>query len=734
MPAVAVRKTPLLAIVLASYLMIVLDISITITAIPRIRSELSFSAANLSWVQTAYTLAFGGLLLLGARAGDILGRRRMFVTGIALFTVASLLVGAAQSSGWLIAARALQGVGAAILAPSTLSMLQTSFEEGSERTRAVAYYGAVAGIGASLGLVLGGVVTDAISWRVGFFVNVPIGIAMALAAPRLLPETERRPGQLDIAGAIGSTLGMTALVYGLVRAAEDGWGDAVTLVALAVGVVLLTGLVIHERRASQPIMPLRLFASAERSAAYAGRILFLGAMMGFWFFITQYLQAVKGYSPLEAGLGFLPMTAVNFAVALAVPKLTRRYGNGLLLAGGLAVTMLGMLWLSRLSGDTGYLTGVALPMILIGGGQGATLSPLTAAAIAGVAPEDAGAASGLVNVAHQLGGSLGLGILVTVFAAADAGGLGADALLAHRVSTSLTVGTGMLGLALVLVVALIVRPRTRRHRGAPTRTTSCSVVMTARERRQHAVEEQHARDRRGEPQQRPRDLRAPVADACQRATDEDDGEQLVERREHVDGADGLRLPRLRPDRQADRPRDRPDEREAAVADGARDEQPPAQRTGVDPGRPHRLQHGRDREAHAEQPVLLEVHGDHDGMDEARGEHEHRRQQGELLRRRRRGRALPASRGEVAVGVLPAAGEAGEAGEAGAHPSRRPRLLDRAQPRANADEVGGGGVLAEAVEAEDQRQRHPEAAVATRGLPLRVRPAQLVGGQRDRDDV
>jgi predicted MFS family arabinose efflux permease len=215
--------------------------------------------------------------------------------------------------------------------------------------------------------------------------------------------------------------------------------------------VLLALFVVNERRAAQPIMPLRLFASAERAGAYAARILFLGAMLGFWFFITQYLQTVHGYSPLQAGLAFLPMTVVNFAVAVAVPRLTRRYGNGLLLAGGLTVTLLGMAWLSRLSAGTDYLTGVALPMILIGAGQGASLSPLTAAGIAGVAPEDAGAASGLVNVAHQLGGSLGLGILVTVFAAAGGG-------LAHRVAAALTVGAAMLALALVVTVALIVRP------------------------------------------------------------------------------------------------------------------------------------------------------------------------------------------------------------------------------------------------------------------------------------
>jgi len=307
--------------------------------------------------------------------------------------------------------------------------------------------------------VLGGVLTDWISWRVGFFINVPIGIAMMLAAPRYLPETERHSGRFDLAGALSSILGMTALVYGIVRSADAGWSDPLTVAALTTGVLLLALFVFNERRARQPIMPLRLFASRERTGAYAGRVLFLGAMMGFWFFTTQFLQGVSGYSPLQAGTAFLPMTVVNFAVAVAVPRLTHRVGNARLLAGGLTVTLIGMAWLSRLSADSPYLTAIALPMVLIGIGQGAALSPLTAAGIAGVAREDAGAASGLVNVAHQIGGSLGLGILVTVFAATRSGTLNAHELLAHRVATSLTAGTAMLALALALVVALIVRPR-----------------------------------------------------------------------------------------------------------------------------------------------------------------------------------------------------------------------------------------------------------------------------------
>jgi EmrB/QacA subfamily drug resistance transporter len=459
-PATASHPTAVLTIILVSYLMMVLDISIVITALPKIHDGLGFSATGLSWVQNAYTLAFGGLLLLGARAGDILGRRRMFVVGIALFTAASLAIGLSQSPAWLIGARALQGVGAAVLAPSTLALLSTNFAEGPQRTRVVAYYGAVAGVGASIGLVLGGVLADLLSWRVGFFINLPIGIALMLATRHYLAETDRRAGELDLAGALSSTFGMTMLVYGIVRSAVAGWSDPVTMAAVTAGILLLALFVLNERRAKQLIMPLRLLASRERAGAYAARLLFLGAMMGFWFFTTQFLQMVSGFSPLQAGVAYLPMTLANFVVALAVPKMTQRLSNARLLAGGLTVTLIGMAWLSRLDAASPYLTGIALPMILIGIGQGGTLSPLTVAGVAGVASEDAGAASGLVNVAHQLGGSLGLSVLVAVFAAAGGGALGARELFAHGVATSLVAGTAMLAVALVLVVGLIVRRRT----------------------------------------------------------------------------------------------------------------------------------------------------------------------------------------------------------------------------------------------------------------------------------
>nr|WP_315425774.1 MFS transporter [uncultured Albidiferax sp.] len=458
------RRNILLAIVLASYAMIVLDISIVITGLPKIRESLGFSPTGLSWVHSAYTLAFGGLLLLGARAGDLMGRRRMFVVGLALFTAASLAIGLAGSPTWLVVARAVQGVGAAVLAPSTLALLSTNFAEGPERTRALGLYGAVAGVAASVGLVLGGILADLFSWRMGFFINVPLGLLLIWGAQRYIAETPRSTGRFDLLGALLSTAGMVALVYGLVHAAEESWLHWGTGGPLVASVVLLALFLMHESRAPQPILPLRLFASRERTGAYAARVLFLGGMIGFWFYTTQYLQGVLGMRPLQAGMAFLPATLVNFAVALAVPWLTKRVGNARLLAGGLAISALGMAWLSQVGADTSYLLGVALPMLLIGAGQGASLAPLTIAGVSGVPVEDAGSASGLVNVAHQLGGSLGLGLLVVVFAAAGPSGLDVHAELAHRIDSVMWAGAVMLALALVVALVCIVRrPTTAVH-------------------------------------------------------------------------------------------------------------------------------------------------------------------------------------------------------------------------------------------------------------------------------
>jgi EmrB/QacA subfamily drug resistance transporter len=454
--AAAQNPAMVLAIILGCYLMVVLDASVVITALPDIRLDLGFSPAGLSWVQNIYALAFGGLLLLGARMGDLLGRRQVFIGGITLFTVASMLGGLAQSETWLLAARALQGVGAAIAAPSTLALLTVSFPEGSERTRAIALYSAVASAGASIGLVLGGMLTSWISWRWSLFINVPIGIVLVSLAPRYLPETERHTGKFDLAGAATSTLGMSALVYGLVRAAETSWGDAVALGSFAAAALMLAAFVAIERRAPQPITPLRLFASRERVGAYAARLLMVGAMFGMFFYLTQFLQGAEGYSALKAGLSFLPVTVTIFAMVKVVPRLLGRIGPELTLVGGLVLALVGLLWLSRISTTTDYWTGVALPMLLIGAGMGLAFTPLTQAAIAGVDHHDAGAASGLVNVFQQLGSTIGIGLLVTVYAAASEGS-GAKA-LAEGVPSTITVSAALIALALAVVIG-VMRPR-----------------------------------------------------------------------------------------------------------------------------------------------------------------------------------------------------------------------------------------------------------------------------------
>ena len=462
-----------LIIILTCQLMIILDASIVITALPKIRSSLHFSPTSLSWVQNAYTLTFGGLLLLGARIGDIFGRRKVFAWGIAVFTAASLMGGLAQSAEWLLIARAVQGIGAAVAAPSTLALLMMTFQEARARGRAVALYSSISGAGSSFGLVIGGLLTDALSWRWGLFINVPIGIALVLLAPRYLPETERRPGRFDLVGAATSTLGMTALVYGFVRAASDGWSDRLTMVSFVAGVALLGAFILTELRAEQPITPLRLFADRSRAGAYVTRLLMVGGMFSFFFFISQYLQGVRDYSALKAGVAFLPMTAVMFAMVQVVPRFSARISSTQLIAGGVLTAMVGMAWLSRLSMGTQYFPQIALPMVLLGTGIGIAFIPLTNVSIAGVAPHDAGAASGLVNVAQQLGGSLGLAILVTVFGAGSRSAArhplnGASPSeqvahqLSHGVSTALTGSAVFLALALLTTVLMVRKPAAAR--------------------------------------------------------------------------------------------------------------------------------------------------------------------------------------------------------------------------------------------------------------------------------
>ncbi|WP_255752761.1 MFS transporter [Kitasatospora sp. A2-31] len=405
-----------LTVIAATQLMVVLDATIVNIALPQIRDALGFSTTNLSWVINAYTLTFGGLLLLGGRAGDILGRRRVFIAGTLLFGLASLLGGFAQDGGMLLAARALQGIGGAICSPTAFALIATNFDEGPERNRAFGVFSAVAGSGAAIGLLAGGLLTEYLDWRWVFFVNVPIAVLIAVAAPRYIAESERHPGRFDLPGALTSTLGLVGLVYGFIRAASDGWTDPVTLGSFAAGVVLVAAFVVIENRTSQPITPLHLFADRNRTGGLVMMLCLAAAMFGIFFYITLFVQGPLDYSPLKAGFAFLPISVSIIIAAQIASTLQVKYGPKPFMAGGSVLVTIGLGWLTLMDADSGYLDGVLGPTVVFGFGMGLVFVPVMLLAVAGVAGEDTGAASGLLNSMQQIGGSLGLSILTTVFA------------------------------------------------------------------------------------------------------------------------------------------------------------------------------------------------------------------------------------------------------------------------------------------------------------------------------
>ncbi|NGN95573.1 MFS transporter [Nocardioides sp. KC13] len=475
-PSGARHRAIVLMVILGCQLMMTLDASIVTTALTHIKAELGFTDSSLSWIQNAYVLAFGGLLLLGARAGDLLGRRRVFIAGTVLFTAASLLAGLAPSAGLLIAARALQGLASAFAIPSTLALLITSFPEPEERTRAIAIYSAVIGAGASVGIIVGGVFTEYLSWRWGLLINVPLGVVILALSPRFLPETERQPGRVDMLGALTVTVGMSALVYGLVEAAEIGWASARTLLPLTAAVVLLAAFVLIELRATQPIVPIRLFASVQRSGAYVSRILIVGAMFSTFYFLSQYLQNVRGLSPLATGLVFIPLTGMFFAMVYVVRRATPMVSRSGLLLTSLATAGIGMAWLSRIDATTSVAS-ILPPLLVLGVGQGIAIILLTDFGMAEVDPGDAGAASGLVNTAHQLGGSIGLALLTVVYGSAVHHDPAPDAVTqAHGFAAVFDVATGFYALAVVVALVVLVADRRRAGRPRP----SAPVVAASR--------------------------------------------------------------------------------------------------------------------------------------------------------------------------------------------------------------------------------------------------------------
>jgi EmrB/QacA subfamily drug resistance transporter len=421
-----------LAVIATAQLMVVLDATIVNIALPNIQSALHFSATGLSWVLNAYTLVFGGLLLLGGRTGDIFGRRRMFQIGVLLFALASLAGGFAPDQGFLLAMRALQGVGGAIASPTALALVASTFAEGPERNRAFGVYAAVSGAGAAVGLILGGVLTDLLSWRFVLFVNAPIGLALAYAAQYVLKESERREaGVLDIPGAVTSTLGMASLVYGFIHAATNGWSQPATIASFIAAVVLLGGFVSIESRSRNPLMPLRLFLSQTRVGSYVVMLVTGAAVFAMFYFLTQYVQDVKGYSPLRAGFAFLPVSGVIVVVAQIASRAIVKLGAQILIVTGTIITGLGLVWLSSLGVSASYVTHLLPAICLIAIGMGLIFVPITLTAVAGVEERDNGIASAMLNVAQQVGGTIGLSALVTVFTSASRHEVTSRASLVH---------------------------------------------------------------------------------------------------------------------------------------------------------------------------------------------------------------------------------------------------------------------------------------------------------------
>lgn len=398
------RKKLILTIVLLSYFITAIDGSIVITGVTKIAADLHLSPSLLSWVQNAYVLAWGGFMLLGGRISDIFGRKRILNLSLMLFGIGSLLAGIAWSASAMITARFIQGVGSAILAPTSLALIMDYFE-GSERVKAVAWYSSISGLGLCFGLVFGGAITSFLSWRDGFLVNIPFIVFMLFVAAKVLQCGEMKKEPFDVWGTLLSVIGIFAFVYAINGARNVWLWSCVALLALAAFVRV-------EAKTAVPIMPLHLFHSATRWRAYAARALFVGAMMGFNFTISEYMQEVYGFTPLLAGVGFLPMTVFTFLTAIKVPHLVSKHGNRNVLTIGLMCIFIGFLWLSLLNTESPYLTGIALPMVVLGIGNGLTLSPLTNLGIEDIEPKDSGAASGLVNAAHQTGGAIGLSTMV----------------------------------------------------------------------------------------------------------------------------------------------------------------------------------------------------------------------------------------------------------------------------------------------------------------------------------
>jgi EmrB/QacA subfamily drug resistance transporter len=448
--------------------MVILDSTIVNVTLPTIKRDLHFSEQNLSWVLNAYTLMFGGLLLLGGRAADRLGRRRLFVAGIALFTGASLACGLAQSEGTLLVARGLEGLGGAMVSPAALSIILTTFAEGAERNRALAVWGAIAGAGGAVGLLAGGAIVEAISWRWVFFVNLPIGAGVLALTPRIVPESRSEApadSGYDVQGAITITLGLMALVFTLIKTNTWHWGSGKTIAGFAIAAVLIAAFLVIEQRQRDPLVPLRIFSNRSLSASDVTMLLVAAGLFGMFYFCTLYLQQVLGFSALKTGVSYLPFSLILIAGSTAAARVVDRFSPKPVLVAGLLVSTGGFVVLTQVSGHGDYASHVLPAMAILGLGLGLSFVPITISATAGVAPQDSGLASGLLNTTQQVGGSLGLAILSTIstsrFTHALHAGKTLPAALTHGFKGGFIVAAILCATSAALAIALL--PRRKRE-------------------------------------------------------------------------------------------------------------------------------------------------------------------------------------------------------------------------------------------------------------------------------
>jgi EmrB/QacA subfamily drug resistance transporter len=475
-----------LALLAMTQFVVVLDAAIVNVALPSIGKALDFSQDNLSWVVNAYTLTFGGFLLLGGRLADLLGRRRMFMYGLVLFSLASLLGGLAQSDVWLIAARAAQGIGAAIVSPAALSIITNTFAEGAERNKALGVWGAVSGAGGAAGVLLGGVLTQYLGWEWVLFVNTPIGIGAALLAPRLLDESrdEVEERSFDVVGAVSVTAGLALLVYTVIDAPQQGWGSTRTIVLGIVAAVILAGFVAWERRRRAPLVPFSIFRLRTLRGANVVSLLVAMSLFSMFFFISLYMQQVLGYDALKAGVSYLPLAVTIIIAAGVASVLVTRIGFKITLITGMLFVTGGLVWFAQVSPNGSYVGDILFPSLLAAVGLGFAFVPVTIAAVTGIRPDQAGLASGLVNTSQQVGGALGLAILVAVANSTTSSqisdGVRNQAVaLTEGFQAAFLVGAGFAAAGAILAALLISSRDAREHAEAARRGEAATTPVAA---------------------------------------------------------------------------------------------------------------------------------------------------------------------------------------------------------------------------------------------------------------